>query len=443
MTVIWLASTGIDPTGFKMDEKQLNDKVDDVTSDPEVDRLLQDRKPASTGKPIAVLALLMALASVSATGWQWWQTRLSDPDSATQQESLTRLQESQQQLGRSMLALEEQLNAAKSPIDAAEFSRRNERIKAMESQLTGLRGQSGQDQASVSALQANVRSLEQRLSATESGLVTVAANSQNSGVALDIAEIDFLLRTASERLSLFSDPIAADLALRAADVQIEALNDPMFLSVRQRIAAARQTLAALPVIDSVHLTARLTGMQSKIPGLPFRGEVETQQQPADLPDDAGWWESFKQSLSSLVTVRRRVPEEQSLLSLEDKDYLRQGLWLQFESARLALMRNDATTWVGSLDRVYKTVQQFFQNDSAEVQTLLLDITSLKEVNISPDMPDISAPWTQLRQLRDSRRLLQSASPVEAAAVETVPIEAAPAESKAPGNEDPGNEDPDA
>ena len=152
-------------------------------------------------------------------------------------------------------------------------------------------------------------------------------------------------------------------------------------------------------------------MQSKIPGLPFRGEVEAPPQ-ADLPEDTGWWQSFKRTLSSLVTVRRRVPEDQSLLSLDDKDYLRQGLWLQLESARLALMRNDASVYTGSLQRVNQTVEQFFHNGSSGVQALLLEITALKQVDIAPEMPDISAPWTQLRQLRDSRRLLQSASPVE-------------------------------
>jgi len=189
------------------------------------------------------------------------------------------------------------------------------------------------------------------------------------------------------------------------------LNDPVFLSVRQRIATARQALALLPVIDRVELTARITELQSMLPSLPFRGEVQTQPL-AELPEDAGWWASFKHTLSSLVSVRRRVPEDQSLLSLEDKDYLRQGLWLQFESARLALMRNDSDVYVGSLDRVNTTVDQFFQNGSTEVQALLLGVANLKRENITPQIPDISGPWTQLRQLRDSRRLLQSATPVE-------------------------------
>ena len=413
-----------------MDTKQLNQEIDEVTGDP-VDRLLQEKKPSSSGKSIAILALLVALASVSASGWQWWQTRLTDPGEVTQQESLNRLQTSQQQLAKSVASIESQLNAVGSPINADEFSDLNGRVKAVESQLLGVQGQSGEDQASISAMQGSVRSLEQRLSATESGLVSVAASSQNSSVEMNIAEIDFLLRTASERLSLFSDASAADLALLAADIQLEALNDPMVLSVRQRIASARQALAAVPGIDRVQLTARLTDMQSKIPALPFQGEVEPPPETV-LPDEAGWWESFKHSMSSLVTVRRRVPQDQSLLSLEDKDYLRQGLWLQLESARLALMRNDASAWNGSLDRLADTLEQFFHDGSSQVQAILLDITALKQVNIAPEMPDISAPWSQLRQLRDSRRLLQSTTPVE-----VNPAEAVPAENEPPEPEDTG------
>ena len=393
-----------------MEKEQLNQEIDSLKSDP-VDRLLQEKKPASSGAPIAILALLVAMAAVSATGWQWWQTRQVNPEEATQIEKMSRLLNDQESLATSVASIEERLGAAQSPIDADELSRRNQRLNAVESQLEGLQGQTGQDQASVGAMQGSVRSLEQRLSAAESGLVSVAAASQNSSAALDIAEIDFLLRAATDRLQLFADPVAADLALQAADVQIEALNDPMYLSVRQRIAAARQALARVPVIDRVHLTSQITDLQSKVSGLPFRGEVAAQPELV-LSDDAGWWQSFKHTLSSLVTVRRRVPEDDSLLSLDDKDYLRQGLWLQFESARLALMRNDNGVYEGSLDRVNATVEQFFQSGSSGVEALLLGVAALKQVNITPELPDISGPWAQLRQLRDSRRLLQSATPVE-------------------------------
>lgn len=398
-----------------MDEKQLNQEIEELADDP-VDRLLHKKKPASSGMPIAVLALLVALASVSATAWQWWQTQQADDAGAGVNDTLNSLRADQRQLGQSISAIEEQLASTRAAVDPAEFARVSDRLKVVDNQLARIQGQSTEDQASISALQGSIRSLEQRLSATESGLITVAASSQNSSVELNIAEIDFLLRTASERLSLFSDPVAADLALLAADVQLDALNDPMFLSVRQRIATARQALASIPVLDRVQLTSILTDMQSKIAALPFSGEEDTAP-AAELAEDAGWWESFKNTMSGLVTVRRRAPEDQSLLSLEDKDYLRQGLWLQLESARLALMRNDADTWNRSLNRVEATIEQFFREGASSNQAFLLDIAGLRQVDIARSMPDISAPWNQLKQLRDSRRLLQSATPVGAETVE--------------------------
>ncbi len=78
-----------------MDIKQLDQEIDDVADDP-VDRLLKEKKPASSGKPIAILALLVAMASVIATGWHWWQAHQGDPNQATQTEELAHLQESQQ-----------------------------------------------------------------------------------------------------------------------------------------------------------------------------------------------------------------------------------------------------------------------------------------------------------------------------------------------------------
>jgi len=393
-----------------MDDKQLNENIEDLTNDP-VDRLLQERKPVSSGKSIAILALLVAFAAVSATGWQWWLTQSEDPDAGVQQTTITRLQDAQQALTNSVASFEAQLDAVESPVDGSELASRYERLKSVEQQIAKVSGQSGEDQASVNAVLGSVRSIEQRLSAAESGLISVAASSQNSSVELDVAEIDFLLRAASERLHLFSDPVAADLALQAADVQLEALNDPMFLSVRQRIATSRQALASIPKIDRVQLSSQLTSLQSKAADLPFRGETTAAPEP-ELLVDAGWWESFKQTLASLVTVKRRVPEDQSMLSLDDKDYLRQGLWLQIESSRLALMRSDKNAYMGSLNRVNDTIEQFFENGSSEVQTALLEVEALRQVNIAPEMPDVSGPWTQLRQLRDSRRLLQSAAPLE-------------------------------
>lgn len=393
-----------------MEKTQVNDKTDAVADDV-VEQLLATNKPASSGRGIAILALLLALAASGWSAWQWWQQRITGPAAQVQQEAMGQLQLAQQDFAGALAAYENRLSAAGTPVDPLEFSRLGERFKVFQSQLGAARSVVAEQQATVGTLQGNTRSLEQRVSVLESGLIAVAARSQNSSAELDLAEIDFLLRTASERLQLFADPVAADQALQAADVQIEALNDPMFLSVRRGIATARQALATVPRVDHLQLSARLSALQTDIPALPFYGEVAPLPEP-ELPVDAGWWQSLKQTLSSLVTVRRQVADDPPLLSLDDKDYLRQGLWLQLESARLALMRSDAGAYTSSLDRASATVTQFFQPGSASVEALAVQLTHLRQVNIAAEMPDISAPWRQLRQLRDSRKLMNSTTPVD-------------------------------
>ena len=394
-----------------MDSKQLNEDTQGAPADP-VDRLLREKKPEKSGNALAVLALLVSLAAIVVSGWLWWQQQTATPEQGARDQALADLQAAQQGLAESVTALRSELESLAPPIDVAEFSRQGTRLGALENRLATLQDQAAEDEAPIGAVQGGLRSLEQRLSATESGLLSVAAASQNSSVELDIAEIDFLLRVANERLQLFADVEAADLALQAADVQTESLGDPMFLGVRQRIAEARQALAAVPYVDVIDISARLGAMQKQVPDLPFSDEGTRQPEPEIAEEDAGWWASLKNTLSSLVTVRRRVPEEQAMLSLEDKDYLRQGLWLQLEAARLALMRNDAKIYVGSLDRVGTTVEQFFNVGAPGVQALLHETADLKGINVEPDLPDISAPWAQLRQIRDSRRLLQTVTPVE-------------------------------
>ncbi len=394
-----------------MEKTQVNDETN-AAADDVVEQHLAAKKPASSGRGIAMLALLLALAASGWSAWQWWQQRTAGPVVQVQHEAIQKLQLAQQDFTSALAAYETRLSAAGTPVDPLEFSRLGERFKVFQTQLETARSVTAEQQATVGTLQGATRSLEQRASVLESGLITLAARSQNSSAELDLAEIDFLLRTASERLQLFADPEAAELALQAADVQIEALNDPMFLSVRQGIAVARQALATVPRVDHLQLSAQLSAMQTEIPALPFYGEVAPLPE-SELPVDAGWWQSLKQTLSSLVTVRRQVADGPPLLSLDDKDYLRQGLWLQLESARLALMRSDAGAYTSSLARVSATVTQFFQPGSASVEALAVQLTQLRQVNIAAEMPDISASWRQLRQLRDSRRLLNSATPLEA------------------------------
>ena len=91
-----------------------------------------------------------------------------------------------------------------------------------------------------------------------------------------------MLRLANERLKLFADPAAADAALEVADLHLAALDNPMYVGVRQEIAAARRALATIDLPDYLDLAHRLDRVQEAIPGLSFRGEAAPAAAPANI-----------------------------------------------------------------------------------------------------------------------------------------------------------------
>ena len=120
--------------------------------------------------------------------------------------------------------------------------------------------------------------------------------------------MDYLLRSANERLRLYGDPRSADEALSLADLQLEAMDDPVYLPVRQSIAAARLAMDETPRLDVIGLTESLDRLQGNIAGLPFPGSVSDEPEQAEPGPEAGVWERFKAAMSGLVSVRRRAPE---------------------------------------------------------------------------------------------------------------------------------------
>jgi len=216
--------------------------------------------------------------------------------------------------------------------------------------------------------------------------------------------VDYLLRLAPERLSLFHDVRAADEALASADAELAAMDNPVYIGLRQRIAEARQRLADADLPNPIAISGELDNVQQQLAALTFGGESAAQtsaDSDQEGQSDTGWWQRLKFSLSSLVTVRRNAEDAESRLTIEDKDLLRQGLWMQLEGARLALMRHDQAAWEDTLLRAERVLNQWFDASSDEFKAVNRQIQALSGISISPELPDISGPWAQLQLIRQA------------------------------------------
>ena len=392
----------------------MNTDLSEIGAEPDDSAAARDSNPSEPprggGSGLALLALLIALAALLAAAWLWWQGQSSDSAAEMLARSeIVRLDDSDRRLSAQLQELRSALDSEPDGAEEARFAALQNAVSEEQARAAALQKALQEQVTLTRSMQSAIDAMHGRLVAAESSLARVGARELNARGDLDLAEVDYLLRLANERLQLFSDPRSADRALALADAHLAALDNPAYLGVRRAIAAARGEVAAVDLPDDLEIAGQLEAIQDAIPQLPFRsaspaaGETE----PAV---EAGWWEKLKSTLGSLVTVRRSTEEESRRISLQDKDYIRQRLWLQVEVAYLALMRHEQETFDTALQRVGASVAEWFDPDSAEVAAVATSLDTLSDVDLSVSWPDISEPWNTLRLVREARHSAPPAAP---------------------------------
>jgi len=377
-------------------------------------------KPQRKGGALGFFALLFSLAALAGTGWMWWQ----DQASVGEQEQrvfteISRLDSSDSQLSLKLEQVREEINSLASGDVGAEFKALQDRLAADRAKMAGVEKTIDEQMSLGRSLQAATESMQGRLLATEAALTGMSTRELDAGGELDLAEVDYLLRLANERLKLFSDPVAADQALEVADMHLDALDNPIYLGVRQDIARARRALAAVDVPDYLEIAGQLDDIQQQIASLPFQGQDPVAKTAREAQGE-GWWEKVKGVFSNLVTVRRSTEQENERISLQDKDYIRQRVWLQLEIAHLSLMQRDQQAFRTSLQRIQESLAAWFDQEDTAYKSIEQEITRLSAVEVEVDVPDITAPWSTLRMLRAGRS--RPAAPVDEAPAEQTPPE---------------------
>lgn len=394
------------------------------------------------------LAMLLALAALALSGWNWWAAQDSGQGESEMLSEVARLQAGDEELAFKITQLREELDMLASGDVSAEFDALQGRLEADRAQMAQVERAMQEQLALSRSLQAATESVQVRLQAAEAAVSGLSTRELDAGGELDLAEVDYLLRLANERLRLFSDPVAADQALEVADMHLAALDNPMYLGVRQEIGAARRDLADVELPPYLEIGQRLDAIQAAIPTLVFAEDV-AEAAPASDPDPAGddWWSKTKDTFSSLVTVRRSTGGDDQRLSLEDRDFVRQRAWLQVEIAHLALMRRDERAFHSALDRVDESLQAWFATGTDAFESVAAEVESLKGLRIEVEVPDITGPWSTLRLLRSNAPPALRAEPAagapaddESAPETTAAGSDSPVATEGPGAADPAEED---
>lgn len=240
-----------------------------------------------------------------------------------------------------------------------------------------------------------------------------------------LAEAEYLMRMANQRLQLERDWEGSLSMLQAADNVLVETRNPAFNKVRAQLAKEILALRAAPALDYTGAVLRLQAVQDQIPQLPWvpdRILSETDQPQAEEAINADQnplqtlWNNVSGALLNMVRIRDREAPIEGPLSPDQQYYLQQNMHLMLEQAQIALLRQQADLYQQSLTRVSNWLNEYLMIKDERSRAVSDALAELKQWNVAPEIPDISVSlqWLQ-RQIEAQRR--GTVTPAEATATE--------------------------
>jgi len=226
-----------------------------------------------------------------------------------------------------------------------------------------------------------------------------------------LAEAEYLLRIANQRLMIEKDIAGALSALQAADEVLAESDDIGVYPVRQQLAREILALKGLTDVDRTGLYLKLEAAIDSInqltdqalvhenapgfvPGSDSGKPTETTGEPGLL---ARAWQKVKSTLMQVVVVRRMDEPVKPLLSPDQSAYARLNLQLMLEEAEMAVLRGNQALYERALTKARTTIKDWYDASNPRVKALTETLAELAQRNVDPDLPDISQSLDLLKQ----------------------------------------------
>jgi uncharacterized protein HemX len=313
----------------------------------------------------------------------------------------------------------------------------------MSKQLTGYQTQLGAIQSQLAALQTDIankdtqfnktmadfsHSHDDKLDSTRKELneAIVRLQRQLGKTRGDwlIADAEYLLSVANERLYLIGDVNTTRQALEAADQRLRESGDAAAFKVRDQVIKDIAALTNIHPVDVVGTYSAIQALEARINNLvlllPYAGKTpdiaaKTDGQPdGSEQGDGGLFDTAKNKLSEIVTIKHTDKSVKEILTPEQAQFIREQLRVKLEVVKVALVQqNEALYMTGLSDAKTWIEQQFAQNSDSKAFTA--ELNRFEAIKLRSHFPDISLSLKMLRDITKLRietdKSLESGEPV--------------------------------
>lgn len=343
------------------------------------DELTLEKKTNNNSQwPLFILMLLVICAASVGGGWLWY---MHNVDIKKITESVSNIAKPVASVSKPVLPIVD-LSALTHDIEIL-----RQKISANE---TASNAASSDD--AIAALGVQVASMQRQLQ----------AQNDTSRDDWKLAEAEFLLHLANQRILLAHDSKEALALSQTVDDILRDRNDPKLFSVRKILATEILSLENANIVDSEGVYLRLQSLIENVQALtlanPYNQSIASvkDNMPVEVSSDKDtvWSKvsaSFSQAktvLGSYIRVRNHKELPEPLLAPAHAYYLQQNLRLMLEQSQAALLREEAEIFQASLAKADAWIAQYFANNT-NAQSVRKQILSLQGVELVVELPDVT------------------------------------------------------
>ena len=286
----------------------------------------------------------------------------------------------------------------------ASIDNNTERLERIYSQTDGQQAQRIQAMEEVLESQREKLATQQRQIDHNARELLEAGNRTRTDWLL--AEAEYLLRIANQRLMIEKDFKGALAALRSADEVLTETDDVGVYPVREQLAKEILALRGITGVDRTGLYLQLeaaiasvheltdSALASNTPVAPAEGD--------DIREDATGnplqraWQQTRETLSDVIVVRRMDEKIKPLMSPDQSAYARLNMQLMLEEAELAVLRGYQALYDRALAKAINALTDWYDGSDERISALKASLEELQGRAIDPELPDISQSLSLLK-----------------------------------------------
>ncbi len=250
------------------------------------------------------------------------------------------------------------------------------------------------------ALEQELNNLQQQLASQQKRLLAMSTTDRDDWL---LAEAEYLMRLANQRLLMGKEVQGALELLKAADSIVRELDDSALFPVREALAKDMESLRAAGSIDLDGIYLQLEALAGRVQKLQLQ-TLPSLKMPTETEPVLESWQQRLQSgldaaiekLSGYIKISRREESYTPMLAPEYEATLRQTIRLMLEQAQIAALSGKQQLFENSLNKAKQWLDTYYTLDQQTTTAMLEAIEQVATKRVEVNLPDISSSLRALK-----------------------------------------------